>query len=237
VIPGTGFAGLVVSRNPELVRMMNRVLDEFAIEADVCVRPSRAMERVADPDLDLLVLDWEDNGVAAQITRQIRREGRAPRPLIVALVDASAPKHEIRDAGAQLVIEKPITEESASELIKLAYARMVRDYRRYARHSILNVVTAMREGGGPYIPVTVTNISEGGVGFWAMEKLEVGDVLMFPLLLPGTESSIHIRARVLWTKEPCMGGAQFINLSSSDLRVLYQWLWSRCQLQPPPCAI
>jgi hypothetical protein len=229
----TAFAGLVVSRNPDLLQMLNRILAEFAIEADFCVRPSRAGERVANPDLDLLIVDWEDGDIAAQITHQVSSGRRNPRPLIVALVDASTPKHEVRDAGAQLVVEKPVTAASATESIKVAYARMVRDYRRYARHAILNVVTAMREGGGPYLPVTVTNISEGGVGLFTTENLEIGEVLMFPMLLPSTTSSIHIRARVVWTNKPCMAGAQFMNLSAPDLRVLYQWLWSRCQVKGP----
>jgi hypothetical protein len=211
---------------------MNRVLDEFAIQIDVCVRPSRVVDRLSENSVDLVVVDWEDQHIASEIVRKIT-DSKGQKPTIMAIVDASIPVSEVKQAGAHLVMQKPITPESATASMKRAYSRMVHDYRRYARHAIMHAVSATRGCDGLCLPVTVTNISEGGVGLLTKEKLGVGDQLEFPLTLPGAEEVIHIRARVLWTREPGMAGAEFTNIAHADLRILYAWLWSKCKIKKP----
>ncbi len=224
------FEGLVVSQNPEVLGTMNRLLDEYSIVVDLCIRPSKALDKVSEHNIDILVVDWSDEQFAEALVQRILELGRAPKPMILAVAPDADASFAAKKAGADLVMQQPLTKQQSDKLMKAAYSQMIRDYRRYARHALMKAVSAKKEDGA-YFPVTITNISEGGIGLMSREQFTAGDGLTFALLLPGAKQTIHIRSKIVWTREPGMAGAQFLDIARSDLRVLYDWLWSKTRIQ------
>lgn len=228
--PEMAFEGLLISQNKEILSTMYRVLDGFSIATDVCVRASKAIEQCDKPSVDLIVLDCENEHLSTEIMRRTNENTKKRKPTIVAIVNDTEAVDRAKKAGAHLVVRKPITLDLGTRSIKEAYSLMIRDYRRYARHAILNCVTASIDDGEQF-PVTVTDISEGGVGLLTKESLKVGSLLNFPVALHSAEREIGIKARVVWANEYGAAGAEFVNISAADLRILYRWLWSRCRFK------
>lgn len=228
--PEMAFEGLLVSQNSAVLTTMHRIFDDFSIAIRICVRPSKALEECTDQGIDLVVVDCEDQHLSSEIIRKSNEALKKRKPTIMAIVDDSEAFQSAKQAGAHLVVQKPITEELGMRSMKKVYSLMIRDYRRYARHAVLNSVTASLEDGRQ-IPVTVMDISEGGVGVLTKENLEVGDLLTFPITLQAAEHNIHIKARVAWKNPSGAAGAEFMNISGADLRILRRWLWSRCHIK------
>jgi hypothetical protein len=76
---------------------------------------------------------------------------------------------------------------------------MVTERRRRRRHVIKSLVAAADVDGNP-VPVTMTDISETGIGLSFAGKVLPGETLKFTVLLPGTKQVIKVDIRVMWTR-------------------------------------
>jgi response regulator RpfG family c-di-GMP phosphodiesterase len=210
---------------------MNQVLNDLSIEVEVCTRPYRAIELLSGYNIDLVVLDWDDDKAASEIICKISQVGNAKSPTIVAVTNSSKISDATR-AGAHLVVPEPVTPESGKTSMKMAYSRMIQDYRRYARIAVMQPVTVKKEHGSPFT-ITVTDISQGGIGLHTKERLKIEDVLQFLILLPNAERIITLEACVRWAKESGLAGAELRNVAPADLQVLHGWLRKRCRVKKP----
>src|SRR5260370_9363624 len=92
---------------------------------------------------------------------------RKRKPTVITIVDG--PLGE-KSSGAHVVIRKPLTPESSAQGLKTAYSRMVREERSAARCAIMRRVLAKNKHG-ELIPITITDISEHGVGLFSKHKI------------------------------------------------------------------
>ncbi|HZR55796.1 MAG TPA: PilZ domain-containing protein [Terriglobales bacterium] len=227
--PELAFEALLVSQDSAVLNIMHSVLTGFSMDVDVCVRPSQAIENFSRHSVDLVVVDCEQ-ALAPQIIENVAASRLCPKPTILAVVSDANASGAAKRAGAHMIVTKPVKAESSAMVIKQVYSRMIREHRRYERLALMKVVSAKKESGS-YFPVTISDVGEGGVGLLTKERLKIGEILECRLLLAGAEREIHISVQVLWTKPYGMAGAEFVNIDSSDLRVLYRWLWSKCTIK------
>jgi hypothetical protein len=228
--PEMAFECLLVSHDPAVVCTMDRILQDFSIHTNVCVIPSRAANLLAEGDTDLIVVDLEgedSSELMDQILESCKR--RKPTILAVSAVDCAIP-------GVHVILRKPVTPGSGTKSLKVAYSKMLQDYRKHTRFAVMAPVLASNEDNQP-LSVTVTNIGEGGVGLTAKEKLKIGSTLSFRVPLPGLGSEICIRARVLWTRSYGIAGCEFVRLPSGDLQILQAWLESRYRFKKPLTSV
>jgi hypothetical protein len=221
------FECLLVSRNAEVVSLMNRTLGEFSISTNICLTPSKAFNLIAEGSTDLVVIDCEDDNASAELLHSIRNSGRWRKPTVVSI---SAMDHPMR--GAHLALPKPVTPESAAKLLKVAYARMLQDHRRYARYALMISLVATAEDNRT-VGMTITDIGSGGVGLSTKEELAIGDVLTFRVLLPSATRAIEIQSRVLWTREYGVAGCEFVCIPPVDLDILHDWLARKNPIKKP----
>src|SRR5580698_10739373 len=126
------FECLLVSRDPGVICIMNKLLGDLSISTNICLSSSRAFDRLSG-GTDLVVVDWEE-GSADFL--DIARKLSGWLKLIVVAVSPT----ECRLPGADVVLRKPITDESGTKSLKVAYSRMVYDHRRHARYALMNSV-------------------------------------------------------------------------------------------------
>jgi len=225
--PDMAFECLLVSRDPKVVCTLNHVLDNLSISTKVCLTPSRAMNELRGGSPDLVVVDCELDAGADELLNDIRRSDTVCKKTVVAVSSAE------RDfPGAHVVIRKPVTTESSAKSLKSVYGRMLRDYRRHARYALMIPVIATA-GDNRLVPLTVTNVGDGGVGLSTRETLNVGDPLSFRLLLPDARRAIYVEARVLWTREYGVCGCEFMRIPPVDLDILHDWLKAKCRVKKP----
>jgi hypothetical protein len=228
--PDMAFECLFVSRDPGLFSTMSRVLRDLSISMDICLNSSRAFDMLGKGSTDLIVIDWEGES-SLELLHKIWKTEKWKKPTVVAVSSSDCPV-----PGAHVVLKKPVTTESGMTSLKAAYSKMLRDYRQHARYALMMPVVATGENGRS-VPVTVTDIGDGGVGLCTKQKLVIGDVLSFRLLLPDTPREILIHIRVLWTREYDRVGCEYLRIPPVDLTILHDWLKAKAQIKKPLTAV
>lgn len=224
------FEGLLVSQNVQVLKAMSRIMNDLSIQVDVCMLPSRAFDLLAKRDIDLLVVDWEKDNGSLELVRAVRNSV-CRRVTIAAIVDRTLGGEFAIQAGAHAVVEKPLLSESLWDFRNLVYSRMVTERRQQPRHGVRWLVAAKDVNNKP-VPVTLTDISDAGIGLLFTGELAAGDLLKFQLLLPGTNHVIQFQARVVWTVRGNIAGAEFKDIPVADSKVLHTWLQQQHQVKP-----
>jgi hypothetical protein len=224
------FECLFVSSDADLFRIAAGILRQLSISIEICLRSSNAFDILGTGTTDLVVIDWEGEE-SAELVHRIWTDQHRKKPTIIAVLPtrASVP-------GAHLTITKPVSSESGEQCFRAAYSRMLIDHRRHARHVLVRPVIATAENGREML-ITVIDIGDGGVGLSTKEKLEVGEVLSFRLLLPDTTREILIQARIVWGREYSRFGCEFVRIPPTDLIILHDWLTERCRVKKPLVAV
>jgi len=219
------FECLLVSRDPSVVSIMNKLLEDLSISTNVCLSASNAVDHLSEGSTDLVVVDWDDD--SADLLHSIQASGNWQKPTIVAVSsqDYSVP-------GVHVVVRKPVTDASVTKSLKAAYSRMLYDYRRHARYALMRSVQATDQNKRS-IDVTITDIGDGGVGLSTREDFAIGDVLCFHLSLPGANRPIYIEARVQWVRNYGALGCEYIRIPPIDLNILHDWLKSKSEIKKP----
>jgi hypothetical protein len=220
------FECLLLSSDPGVLREVNSALTELSVSTRICFHASQAERAIAEGGVDLLIIDVEHES-SAELLRAFWKSGPKEKPTIVAIshMDRNVP-------GAHLRMLKPLNAETARKIVKEAYARMLVDYRRKARHALMTQTTATDDCNNP-IAITVMDIGYGGVGLRLQKELTIGQVLTFRLELPGARKEIHIEARVLWTRDFGRTGCEFVRIPPVDLDVLHDWLKEKIRVKQP----
>lgn len=224
------FECLLVSCDPDVFSIVARVLRDLSISIDVCLHSSQAIGALGNGSIDLVVIDWEGEASYA-LLQSIWKDLKGNKPTVVAISSSDSPL-----PGAHILVKKPVTLESVAKSFRVAYGRMLLEYRRHVRHAVMTPVIAALEGGRE-ISLTVTDIGDGGVGLCTRSELIVGDVLSFWLNLPGAMKEVLVHVRVLWTREYSRAGCEFVRIPPVDLMILHDWLRLKSQVKKPRIAV
>jgi hypothetical protein len=223
--PDMAFECLLASRDPKVVGPLNHVLENLSISTRHCLTPSKALKVLKEGSTDLVVIDCDENDLASELLNEIYSSAR--RQTVVAV----SSRHQ-RIPGTDFLLRKPITPETSAQSFRLVYSSMLRDYRRHVRYAVMIPVIA-RSSNGRLLPVTITNIGDGGIGFRSQEEINLGDELSFCLPLPDARRAIYIEARILWTRDYGILGGEFVRIPPPDLDILHDWLKAKCQIRKP----
>jgi hypothetical protein len=223
--PDMAFECLLLSRDPKVVGTLNHVLDNLSICTRHCLTPSRALNVLREGSTDLVVIDCDENDSASELLNEISSSTRKQTIVAVSSFGRRIP-------GTDFVLTKPITPESGAQSFRQVYSWMVRDYRRHARYAVMIPVVA-RDNNNRLLPVTITNVGDGGIGLRTPEEIAIGDVLSFCLPLPDARRAIYIEARILWTRDYGISGGEFVQIPPLDLDILHDWLKLKCQIRKP----
>jgi hypothetical protein len=229
VTPDMAFECLLVSRDPNVVSPLNRVLNTLSISTKICLSASKALHEV-EGNADLVVIDWVEE-CASELLKEIRRSNTIRHKTVVVVSAAGQLL-----PGTHMVLKKPVTVDSGARGMKLVYAQMLQDHRRHARYAVMAPVLA-RTADGRVIPITVRDIGEGGIGIATRELLSKDDVLSLYLSLPNARKQIYIEARILWTRNYGIGGCEFLRIPPVDREILQDWLKSKCRVKKPLVSI
>jgi len=229
--PEMVFECLVVSDDTQVLSLMNYGLDRLSINVERCASSVEGLEFLAKRDVDLVVCDCKGAPGEAKLLNGVLTGDRKRKPTVITIVDGPPLALGAKVTGAHVVIRKPLTRESSARGLKTAYSRMVREERRVARCAIMSRVLA-RNKRGEVIPITITDISEHGIGLFSKRKIDVGELLSLELTLSNASVAITVQARLLWTRHN-LAGADFQCMSDADRLFLHRWLANRVKRDPP----
>jgi DNA-binding response OmpR family regulator len=217
---------LLLSRDPEVHRTLRRVLEAANIETEPFHRPEQARAALARNKYDALLVDCDDTEGGPAVLQELR-QGRSNKSCIAfAIVHGKTSVQKAFEMGANFVLDKPISIDRATRSVRAAQGLIMRERRRYHRH-LLNATGAILVDSGAELPVSITNISHGGISIECARQLDQGGAARLKFLLPGTKRVLEVKGEVMWSNSEGQAGIRFQVLSTEAKRHLDAWLERR----------
>src|SRR3984893_1027073 len=156
---------LLLSRDPEVIRVLQPALEKLSVEVEVCGGVSSGQEILRTEKFDAIIVDCDDLKGGLDVLASLRKTASNKNSVTFAILNGSTTTQQAFQMGANFVLQKPISAMSARRCFSAAVNFMIRERRRYFRHPVELPATLVC-GSGQKVTVTVTNMSEGGMAIF-----------------------------------------------------------------------
>lgn len=214
--------GLLFSKDEQVVKVMNQILNSFAIQTEVCTEIAPALEAVSHRRLDAVIVDWNTANDPTRIVRSARKSSPNSNSTIVAMVDAGSETLALL-VGANFMIYKPVDLDHATRCMRAAYGTMLQERRRAARVSVDIPVDARISEIG-IIQARVSDVSIGGLALQCERQLQIDREVSLVLSLPGANGPVRVTGKVVNGNAAGRAGIRFSCVPEEDLDLLESWL-------------
>ena len=227
------FSALVLTRDLEILRVINKAFEEYGLEANIVRNVRDANELLKGRRFDLAVCDCDFPG-AQQLA--YLDPGSAWRGMVFALVGKEQLSN-VRGYRVHLTLPKPLTQGLFSKGLRAAYTSMAHEMRAAFRYPVeVDATTAELVDQGEQRTLSwarVLNVSRTGVGLQTRELLPQHATVRLSFELPQNRGLISVEGEVVWAKAPGQAGVRFTHLPATSQKRLTDWLEA---LLPPEFA-
>src|SRR5579863_4168822 len=102
---------LLLSRDPEVLKTLSRVLDDANMELQVCSTADDALEILNQHKYDTFVVDCDDVPGAHDVLQQFRKGKTNKSCIAFALVNGRTSVRQAFEMGANFALDKPVSQE------------------------------------------------------------------------------------------------------------------------------
>jgi CheY-like chemotaxis protein len=223
---------LLLSQDPELVRVIRPTLEKLSIEVEVCPEARQATDILISEKFDAVIVDCDDLRGGLEVLQGLRATPSNKNSVTFAILNGKrTTTQEAFGMGANFVLQKPISALNASRCFHAALNFMVRERRRYFRHPVKMLVKIVLEHKS--MNATSTNLSESGIAVMLHEALPKGAVPRLQFTLPETNTHFDVAAEVVWADLKGRAGLRFHNFPNASQEHLEQWLDERLEEEMP----
>lgn len=222
---------LVVSRDPDTLRVLRSALAKLDIVVHVCTGPEAATEVLTAKKFDAIIIDCDDMHGGIGILQQVRKERSNKSSVTFAMLNGVTDVRTVFQMGAGFVLQKPITLTNALRSFQAAYGLMHRERRRYFRLPVEFPVT-LTFAHSPEMKVMASNLSEGGMAIHSEAALPA-DLARIQFSLPGTDVTLSPKAELAWSDASGRGGIRFLDLALNARERLETWLVQKLEQREP----
>ena len=219
---------LLLSRDPEVIRVLQPALEKLSIDVEVCHGVSSGREILRTEKFDAVVVDCDDLKGALGVLESLRKSASNKNSITFALLNGSTTTQQAFRMGANFVLQKPVSALNARRCFGAAVNFMIRERRRYFRHPV-EMAATLWFGKGQKLKVTLTNISEGGMAIFFQGVLPQGGVSTVSFKLPGTTTALEPKVQIAWMDESGRAGLRFTDLPKDTRAQLDRWLAGQCE--------
>ena len=214
--------GLLLTRDMQVLSVMNPILGNFAIDTEVCGELDSALDAVTHRRLDTVIVDWDGVDDPSRVVRAARKSSPNCNSTIVAMVNDGSETHALL-VGANFMIHKPMDFDHANRCMRAAYGTMLQNRRRTARVTIdLPVIARIVNGAG--IEARISDISVGGLALQSKQPLQINQEVLAQFSLPGFPGLVHVTGKVVNANAAGRAGVRFSFVPEEDLSLLEDWL-------------
>lgn len=214
---------LLLSRDPEVIRVVQPALEKLSIDVEVCRGVNSGQEILRTERFDAIIIDCDDLKGALGVLEGLRKSVSNKNSATFAIVNGNTTTQQAFKMGANFVLQKPISALNAKRCFSAAVNFMMRERRRYFRHPV-EMPATLSFGEGQKMKITVTNLSEGGMAIFFRGPLPKGRVSTVSFNLPGAASALEPKVQVAWMDESGHAGLRFIDVSKESRAQLDAWL-------------
>src|SRR5215468_5210273 len=217
---------LLLSRDPQVLKTLGKVLDEANIDLQTCSNAEDALQILNRHKYDTFVVDCDDIPAASLVLEQLRKGKSNKSCIAFALVNGKTTIQQAFEMGANFVLDKPISMDRATRSVRAAQGLIMRERRRYHRH-LLRATGAILVDAGAELPISITNISHGGISIECNRQLDEGGAARLKFLLPGVKRALEIKGEVMWSNPEGQAGIRFQVVAADVKKELDSWLERR----------
>jgi CheY-like chemotaxis protein len=215
---------LVLCSDDKIIRVLRRVLSDLEIGVELCTDADSAVRKLTRRRFEAVVVDCNDEDMAAQVLKSVRSAPCNKRSIAVAMIDGQKAVRSAFALGAHFVLYKPISAERARTSFRAARALMKCERRRNTRVRVQIPVALVSEDGAGQRKAVTSDISQGGMSVKLARRNKKSRPMRIKFALPGTDDSIECAAEVAWEGGGAQSGLRFVNLSPEQRDHLRSWL-------------
>jgi len=224
---------LLLSRDLEVIRILQPALEKLSIAVEVCRGVSSGQEILRTEKFDAVLVDCDDLKGALTVLEGLRKSASNKNTVTFAILNGGTTTQQAFQMGANFVLQKPISALNAKRCLGAAINFMVREQRRYFRHPV-EIPAVLAFGEGQKLKATVTNISECGMAIFFRGQLPKGALSTANFKLPGIATPLEPKVQIAWMDESGHAGLRFIELPKEGLEQLNHWLAEQMEKTPKP---
>ena len=214
---------LLLSRDPEVIRVVQPALEKLSIDVEVCRGVSSGHEILRTEKFDAIIVDCDDLKGALDVLEGLRKGVSNRNSVTFAILNGGTTTQQAFQMGANFVLQKPISALNANRCFSAAVNFMMRERRRYFRHPV-EMPATLSFGEGQKLKVTMTNLSEGGMAIFFRGPLPKGCVSTASFKLPGAATALEPKVHIAWMDESGRAGLRFVDVSKEARAQLDGWL-------------
>jgi CheY-like chemotaxis protein len=221
---------LVVSRDPEILSLLNSLMSEIDMAVEVVSELPKAIQSLKDRKYDALIVDCDQDKDGFELLMNLREQEGNQKLVAVGITSDVAANQAVFDSGATFVLNKPLPVEDARRILKISNGVITRAVRRFMRlpvDSLAIVSVDDRQEG------IILNISQKGLAVQTTDALTVGQMVYVSFLLPDTFNLIEGAMNVAWVDASGRAGLEFRALDGREQEMLSDWVWERARRKNP----
>jgi len=223
---------LLLSQDPELVRVIRPTLEKLSIDVEVCHEARAGVDILISDKFDAVIVDCDDLSGGLAVLQGLRNTPSNKNSVAFAVLNGKrTTMQEAFGMGANFVLQKPISALNASRCFHAALNFMIKERRRYFRQPVKMQVQVVYEG--KTLKAVSTNISEGGIALQLREAPPKGAAPHLKFSLPDTKIQMEIEAEVAWVDVKGLAGFRFHNVPKSSQEQLEHWLDEQIEKEFP----
>jgi len=223
---------LLLSQDPELVRVIRPTLEKLAIDVEICHEARAAADILISEKFDAVIVDCDDLTGGLGVLQGLRSTPSNKNSVTFAVLNGKrTTTQEAFGMGANFVLQKPISALNASRCFHAALNFMVKERRRYFRHPVKMPVRIQM--ADKVVKATSTNLSESGIALMLREALPKGAGPRLTFTLPETSFKLDLEAEVVWADVKGRAGLRFQNVPKENQLQLEKWLDERMEEEMP----
>src|SRR5215469_14722898 len=223
---------LLLSQDPDLVRVIRPTLEELSIDVEVCQEARSGADVLVTDKFDAVIVDCDDLRGGLALLQGLRNTPSNKNSVAFAILNGKrTTTQEAFGMGANFVLQKPISNLNASRCFHAALNFMLNERRRYFRQPVKMDVKVILEG--KTLTATSTNISEGGIALLLREALPKGATPILKFSLPDSSVKVEVESEVAWANFKGLAGLRFHNVPKSAQAQLEEWLDDRMEEEFP----
>jgi len=223
---------LLLSQDPELVRVVRPTLEKLSIDVEICHEARAATDILISEKFDAIIVDCDDLKGGLAVLQGLRSTPSNKNSVTFAILNGKrTTTQEAFGMGANFVLQKPISALNASRCFHAALNFMIKERRRYFRKPVRVPVKVVLEG--KTVNATSTNLSEGGIALLLREALPKGATPHLKFSLPEANLHMDIEAEVAWADLKGRAGFRFHNVPKAAQEQLEKWLDDHLEQELP----
>jgi ActR/RegA family two-component response regulator len=219
---------LLLSRDPEIIRVLQPALEKLSIDVEVCRGVGSGNEILRTEKFDAIIVDCDDLKGALGVLEGLRKSASNRNSVTFAILNGSTTTQQAFQMGANFVLQKPVSALNAMRCFSAAVNFMLRERRRYFRHP-MEASATLTFSEGQKLKISLTNLSEGGMAIFFRGPMPKGSVSSVSFKLPGNASALDTKVQIAWIDDSGRAGLRFIEMPKESRTRLDAWLAEQCE--------